>query len=99
MQACHLLTGSCPFRDNDEDSKINVAHHLADMIGLMGDPPLEFLQRSEDYLQYWDEKGMHDQQTVRPGCSLMFFDRDFLLIFFTARMLAGSRSNTRWTQL
>ncbi|KAI9930181.1 hypothetical protein ASPWEDRAFT_48327 [Aspergillus wentii DTO 134E9] len=31
--------------------------HLAEMVSLMGPPPLEFLKRSDKCLQYWDEQG------------------------------------------
>lgn len=31
--------------------------HLAEMMSLMGPPPVEFLKRSEKCLKYWDEQG------------------------------------------
>ncbi|KAI1460369.1 CMGC protein kinase [Annulohypoxylon moriforme] len=39
------------------DQDLNDACHLADMIALLGPPPLEFLKRSEDYLKFWDADG------------------------------------------
>lgn len=40
-----------------EDEFLNDAHHLAAMIALLGPPPQEFLERSQEALKYWDEKG------------------------------------------
>lgn len=40
-----------------EDELMNKAHHLAAMIALLGPPPLEFLERSEESWKYWDENG------------------------------------------
>jgi serine/threonine-protein kinase SRPK3 len=31
--------------------------HLAEMVSLLGPPPLEFLKRSEKCYQYWDSQG------------------------------------------
>ncbi|KAI0105551.1 kinase-like protein [Nemania sp. FL0031] len=39
------------------DQRLNNAHHLANMIALLGPPPLDYLKRSETYLEFWDERG------------------------------------------
>ena len=36
---------------------MNDAQHLANMIALLGPPPLEFLKRSRTYRTYWNEGG------------------------------------------
>lgn len=38
-----------------EDEFLNNAHHLAFMIALLGPPPQEPLDRSQECLKYWDE--------------------------------------------
>lgn len=45
------------FRNKGPDGKPSLAHHLAEMVALLGPPPLKFLQRSEKSLQFWDEQG------------------------------------------
>lgn len=40
-----------------DDEFLNNAHHLASMIALLGPPPQEFLERSQESLKYWDESG------------------------------------------
>jgi len=42
-----------------EDEFLNNAHHLAAMIALLGPPPREFLDRSQESLKYWDESGQY----------------------------------------
>lgn len=37
--------------------KYSTAEMLAEMIALLGPPPLEFLKKSEESLKYWDESG------------------------------------------
>lgn len=39
------------------DEFLNNAHHLAAMVALLGPPPREFLDRSQESLKYWDENG------------------------------------------
>lgn len=36
---------------------LNDAHHLAAMTALLGPPPREFLERSEETSKYWSEDG------------------------------------------
>lgn len=52
-----------------EDNFLNDAHHLAAMIALLGPPPREFLDRSEECLKYWDENGQHSYLSVNMSCS------------------------------
>ncbi|KAK2590102.1 hypothetical protein QQS21_012220 [Conoideocrella luteorostrata] len=39
------------------DTARNEAHHLANMVALLGPPPLEFLKRSLKSREYWNENG------------------------------------------
>ncbi|KAI3334999.1 hypothetical protein F4824DRAFT_465470 [Ustulina deusta] len=39
------------------DQRLNDAHHLANMIALLGVPPLGYLKRSKTYLQFWNKRG------------------------------------------
>ncbi|KAK2814029.1 hypothetical protein FQN50_000433 [Emmonsiellopsis sp. PD_5] len=36
---------------------LNDEQHLAEMVSLLGPPPLEFIKKSERCLQYWDDQG------------------------------------------
>lgn len=46
------------FRVYDHESaEKNDAYHLAAMTALLGPPPPEFLERSEETQKYWDENG------------------------------------------
>ncbi|KAK2808640.1 hypothetical protein FQN50_004504 [Emmonsiellopsis sp. PD_5] len=38
-----------------KDGILNDEQHLAEMVSLLGPPPLEFIRRSDRCLQYWDE--------------------------------------------
>ncbi|KAI1977516.1 hypothetical protein LOZ53_001539 [Ophidiomyces ophidiicola] len=38
-----------------KDGLLNDEQHLAEMVSLLGPPPLEFIRRSDKCLQYWDE--------------------------------------------
>ncbi|KAI1120283.1 kinase-like protein [Nemania abortiva] len=40
-----------------DTQRLNDAHHLANMIALLGPPPLDYLKRSNTYLEFWDEHG------------------------------------------
>ena len=58
MQVWDLFENDHIFRGRDQSkSEYDEAHHLAEMVALLGPPPLHFLQRSERSLQYWDENG------------------------------------------
>lgn len=41
--------------------ELDNARRFAEMISLMGPPPLEFLRRSKESSQYWDENGMSEK--------------------------------------
>jgi hypothetical protein len=45
------------FRARNPKGKLDDGYHLAEMQALLGDPPLEFLARSERSLEFWDENG------------------------------------------
>ena len=46
------------FRPQDSEGRYSEAHHLAEMISIMGPPPLEFLRRcGEKADQYWEKDG------------------------------------------
>ena len=68
------------FSDQGPDGKPSVARHLAEMIALLGPPPLNFLQRSEKTLRFWDEQG--------ELASLTLFD-DLVVLNLRWRNLAG----------
>ncbi|KAI5863435.1 kinase-like protein [Durotheca rogersii] len=58
LLAWDLLEPESLFRLYDaNDPARNEAHHLANMIALLGPPPLEFLERSSKSREYWDENG------------------------------------------
>ncbi|KZF20989.1 kinase domain-containing protein [Xylona heveae TC161] len=56
VMAWDLLEGSHLFFAK-RNHILNDEQHLAEMVSLMGPPPLEFLKRSEQCLRYWDEQG------------------------------------------
>ncbi|EYE91453.1 kinase-like protein [Aspergillus ruber CBS 135680] len=45
------------FLNRPLETDLDHAHRFAEMISLLGPPPLEFLRRSEESLKYWDENG------------------------------------------
>ncbi|KAK1074740.1 hypothetical protein LTR74_000984 [Friedmanniomyces endolithicus] len=45
------------FRPHGEDGRYSESIHLAQMISIMGPPPLDFLQRSEKSKLFWDDEG------------------------------------------
>ncbi|KAJ8131624.1 hypothetical protein O1611_g2006 [Lasiodiplodia mahajangana] len=54
----HMVQAKNLFKIYDvNDQRLNNAHHLANMIALLGPPPLDYLKRSETYLEFWDEDG------------------------------------------
>lgn len=46
------------FRARNPEGKLDDGYHLAEMQAVLGDPPPEFLARSERSLQFWDEMGL-----------------------------------------
>lgn len=60
MQAWDMVQPADLFKIYDpEDEFLNNGHHLAAMIALLGPPPREFLDRSQESLKYWDENGQY----------------------------------------
>ena len=45
------------FYGRDSDRKLDDAYHLAEIVAIIGPPPIEFVQRSEKALKYWDGNG------------------------------------------
>ncbi|KAK3382527.1 kinase-like protein [Lasiosphaeria ovina] len=50
---------------NEKDMELNAAHHLADMVALLGPPPKDFLQKSRACEKYWDKEGKWHHATVK----------------------------------
>ncbi|KAK5627602.1 hypothetical protein RRF57_003317 [Xylaria bambusicola] len=58
LLAWEMLHGERLFEQYDRKyTWLNDAHHLANMIALLGPPPLDFLNRNKTYLQFWREGG------------------------------------------
>lgn len=57
MQAWSLLEKGHLFPNRPLETDLDHAHRFAEIISLLGPPPLEFLRRSEESLKYWDEHG------------------------------------------
>ncbi|EXU96711.1 serine/threonine protein kinase domain protein [Metarhizium robertsii] len=58
LLAWDLLRGESLFNVYDHESReLNDAHHLAAITALIGPPPPELLQSSEDSRKYWHENG------------------------------------------
>ncbi|KAK2865345.1 hypothetical protein FQN49_003671 [Arthroderma sp. PD_2] len=76
-----------------KDRILNDEQHLAEMVSLMGPPPLEFLERSERSLEYWDSQGNWKGSIPIPEQSLetralQFSGKDKeLLLSFLRRVL------------
>lgn len=46
------------FRARNPDHELDDAYHLAEMKAVLGEPPLEFLARSETSCRFWDGNGL-----------------------------------------
>ena len=44
-------------------------HHIAEMVAVLGSPPLEYLQRTETSWEYFDDKGKWKGATEIPDIS------------------------------
>ncbi|OJJ45156.1 hypothetical protein ASPZODRAFT_100384 [Penicilliopsis zonata CBS 506.65] len=55
----HLFRARNPARQLDDE------YHLAEMQAVLGRPPLQFLQRSERSLQFWDEHGQWKAASIQ----------------------------------
>jgi serine/threonine-protein kinase SRPK3 len=45
------------FKARNKDGKFSASHHVAEMVGLLGMPPAEFLERSDHTRKFFDEQG------------------------------------------
>ncbi|KAK4899984.1 hypothetical protein LTR27_002747 [Elasticomyces elasticus] len=57
MMLWDLLQPHTLFDPSDQNGEYSVQHHLAQMVAVMGPPPLDFLNRSERSWKYWDSDG------------------------------------------
>ncbi|KAK3649216.1 hypothetical protein LTR56_007056 [Elasticomyces elasticus] len=57
MMLWDLLQPHTLFDPSDQNGEYSVQHHLAQMVAVMGPPPLDFLNRSERSWKYWDRDG------------------------------------------
>ena len=51
-----------------EDKQYSNRFHLAEMIAYLGPPPTEFLRRSDEYKEYFDEHGKC-RELFSSGCT------------------------------
>lgn len=51
------------FNPHDVDRRYSEHLHLAQMVSILGPPPLDFLQRSEKSKLFWDEEGSYTHST------------------------------------
>ena len=56
-QLWDLLEPKRLFAARGEDGRYSEHHHLAQMIAIMGPPPLDFIHRSEKSRLFWDGQG------------------------------------------
>ena len=45
------------FSAKGSDGQYSESHHLAQLVGILGDPPPEFLAASKKSSKYWDQNG------------------------------------------
>ena len=57
-----LLEGRHLFDTRGQDGHYSAAHHLAEMVALLGPPPPEFIHRSKESEEYWSPDG-------KPACA------------------------------
>ena len=93
----NLCTNEQLFDVPDGTEEWSVTSHLAQMVGLMGPPPAEFIKRSEDCKQYFDDEGVwkgHEGYVV-PDVSL---EQKFAVIESEQKeaMLDFVRDTLRW---
>ncbi|KAB8215212.1 kinase-like protein [Aspergillus novoparasiticus] len=58
------------FRNLSLETETEKAHRLAEMISLLGPPPVEFLRRSKESLKFWDQNGNWKSSVKIPEQSL-----------------------------
>ncbi|KAG9556661.1 kinase-like protein, partial [Aureobasidium melanogenum] len=52
------------------DGQYSESHHLAQMVAILGNPPLDFLAASKKSARYWDQDGKWIHEVAIPGISL-----------------------------
>lgn len=57
MKAWTLFEQGHLFSSQNLDTEQDYAQRFAEMIALLGPPPVEFLERSEESMKYWDRNG------------------------------------------
>ncbi|KAM3421860.1 hypothetical protein BST61_g2237 [Cercospora zeina] len=58
------------FLAKGDDGRYSELHHVAQMVAIMGPPPMEYLQRSERWQLYWDDQGRWKGAIEIPDISL-----------------------------
>ena len=64
--------------------------HLAEMVSLLGPPPLEFLKRSEKCYQYWDSQGTTPKSLFFNSKKLVLFCLGHFAIIILLMSLYGA---------
>ncbi|KAH9822018.1 protein kinase [Teratosphaeria destructans] len=91
-----LFQPSRLFDSRNSDGRYSEAHHLAQMIAIMGPPPLSFLQRCGPKAeQYWDKDGTWNNAAPVPDTNLEQMDQR-LEGEEKARFLEFMRKMLRW---
>lgn len=57
LQAWTLFEQGHLFKIRNLDNETDYAQRFAEMISLLGPPPIEFLGRNEESLEFWDMNG------------------------------------------
>ncbi|KAK0712428.1 kinase-like protein [Lasiosphaeria miniovina] len=66
LTAWDLMQPTSLFKNHDElGMELYTAHHLAEMVALMGPPPREFLSKSKACEKFWDKDGTWKHATVK----------------------------------
>ncbi|KAF2211073.1 hypothetical protein CERZMDRAFT_112879 [Cercospora zeae-maydis SCOH1-5] len=58
------------FLAKGDDGRYSELHHVAQMVAIMGPPPMEYLQHSERWRLYWDDQGRWKGAIEIPDISL-----------------------------
>lgn len=67
-QIWDLFEGRHLFHALDEAQDVSATHHVAEMVGYLGTPPLEYLCRSKVTNNVFDDQGQW-AFGIRPACS------------------------------
>ncbi|TKA65664.1 hypothetical protein B0A55_08787 [Friedmanniomyces simplex] len=57
LMVWYLFQGSRLFRFSEDGLEFSEEYHLAQMVAVLGPPPLDFLERSEHSWKYWNRDG------------------------------------------